>query len=97
MFMEVQKERPLETRVNLAMEVANKFQKRHRVQRRILEHEKTWVKERQIPEGNQGRVKNGHVLSVLQKDGTVKVAKGKFVEEKLEDCELFRGNGFGWL
>lgn len=69
MFMKAQKETPLETRVNLAMGVANRFQKRHRVQRRIMEHEKMWVKERRIPEGNQGKVKNGHVLSILQDDG----------------------------
>lgn len=81
MFMEAQKEKPFETRVNLAMGVANRFQKRHRVQRRILEHEKMWIKERRIPEGNQGKVKNGHVLSILQNDGTIKVAREQFVDK----------------
>lgn len=81
MFMEAQKETPFETRLNLAMEVANIFQKRHRVQRRILEHEKIWVKERRIPEGNQGKIKNGHVLSILQDDGTIKVTREQFIDK----------------
>lgn len=40
-----------------------------------------WVKERRIPEGNQGKVKNGHVLSVLQGGGTVKVAREQFINK----------------
>lgn len=33
------------------------------------------MKERRIPGGNQRKVKNGHILSVLQDDGTIKVAR----------------------
>lgn len=38
-----------------------------------------WVKERRIPEGNQGKVKNGHVLSILQDDRTIKVTREQFI------------------
>lgn len=91
LFMEAQKEDPSGTRVNLAMGIANRFQKRHRVKRRILEHEKMWVKERRIPKGNQGKVKNGHVLSVLQDDGTIKVAREQFIN-KPKYVDLLNGN-----
>lgn len=91
LFMQAQRETPLETRVNLAMRIANRFQKRHKVQRKILEHEKMWVKERRIPEGNQGKVKNGHVLSVLQDDGAITVAWEQFIN-KPKYVDLLDGN-----
>ena len=72
-FMNMQLKRPLYSREQAARQVANAFRHGGKLGSFIMSRERSWVRDRYIPDGLQGR--KGKIYSMLNDEGTLIVVR----------------------